>query len=98
MLIKYLQKTFYVLQLYGVKEFIENMAYFLKKSTPSKKGLYLQIYRTNYVPGEGNKNKSYKALGYVSELKAQGISDPIKYALKLVKELNKTFPKYTLCN
>lgn len=92
MLIKYLQKTFYVLQLYGVKEFIENMAYFLKKSTPSKKGLYLQIYRTNYVPGEGNKNKSYKALGYVSELKAQGISDPIKYALKLVKELNENNP------
>ena len=68
------------------------MAYFLKKTVPSKKGVYLQIYRTNYVPGEGNKNKSYKALGYVSDLKAQGIEDPIKYAFKMVKELNEKDP------
>ncbi len=68
------------------------MSYFLKKSIPSKKGLYLQIYRTNYVPGKGNKNKSYQAIGYVSDLKAQGIEDPIKYALKLVKELNEKNP------
>lgn len=68
------------------------MAYFLKKSVPSKKGLYLQIYRTNYVSHAGNKNKSYKALGYVSDLKAQGIEDPIKYALKMVKELNEKDP------
>ena len=68
------------------------MSYFLKKSIPSKKGLYLQIYRTNYVPGKGNKNKSYQAIGYVSDLKAQGIKDPIKYALKLVKELNEKNP------
>lgn len=68
------------------------MSYFLKKSIPSKKGLYLQIYRTNYVPGKGNKNKSYQAIGYVSDLKAQGIEDPIKYALKLVKELNEKHP------
>ena len=68
------------------------MSYFLKKSIPSKKGLYLQIYRTNYVPGKGNKNKSYQAIGYVSDLKAQGIEDPIKYSLKLVKELNEKNP------
>ena len=68
------------------------MSYFLKKSIPSKKGLYLQIYRTNYVPGKGNKNKSYQAIGYVSDLKAQGVEDPIKYALKLVKELNEKNP------
>lgn len=64
------------------------MRYFLKKTTPSKKGLYLQIYRTNYVPGKGNRNKSYKALGYVSDLKKKDIEDPIKYALDLVDELN----------
>ena len=64
------------------------MRYFLKKTTPSKKGLYLQIYRTNYVPGKGNQNKSYKALGYVSELKEKGIEDPINYALKMIDELN----------
>ena len=41
------------------------MRYFVKKSKPSKKGLYLQIYRTNYVPGKGHQYKSYKALEYV---------------------------------
>ena len=64
------------------------MRYFLKKTTPSKKGLYLQIYRTNYVSGKGNQNKSYKALGYVSDLKEKGIDDPIKYALEMIDELN----------
>lgn len=64
------------------------MRYFLKKTTPSKKGMYLQIYRTNYVPGKGNQNKSYKALGYVDELKAKGIGDPIEYAKGLINELN----------
>lgn len=64
------------------------MRYFLKKTTPSKKGMYLQIYRTNYVPGKGNQNKSYKALGYVDELKAKGIEDPIGYAKGLINELN----------
>ena len=64
------------------------MRFFLKKTTPSKKGVYLQIYRTNYVPGKGNQNKSYKALGYVDELKAKGIEDPIEYAKGLINELN----------
>ncbi len=50
--------------------------------------MYLQIYRTNYVPGKGNQNKSYKALGYVDELKAKGIEDPIEYAKGLINELN----------
>lgn len=65
------------------------MRYFLKKSTPSKKGLYLQIYRTNYVPKKGNQNKSFKALGYVSDLKKMGIDDPIAYAKKMIDDLNK---------
>ena len=64
------------------------MRYFLKKSTPSKKGLYLQIYRTNYVPGKGNQNKSFEAIGYVSDLIAKGIEDPIAYAKNRVEELN----------
>ena len=64
------------------------MRYFLKKTTPSKRGMYLQIYRTNYVPGKGNQNKSYRALGYVDELKAKGIEDPIEYAKGLIDELN----------
>ena len=65
------------------------MRFFLKKTTPSKKGLYLQIYRTNYVPGKGNQNKSFKALGYVSDLIEKGIHDPVAYALDMVDELNK---------
>ena len=64
------------------------MRYFLKKSSPSKKGLYLQIYMTNYVPGKGNRNKCYKSLGYVVDLIDQGIDDPISYALSLVDDLN----------
>lgn len=64
------------------------MRYFLKKTTPSRKGMYLQIYRTNYVPRKGNQNKSYKALGCVDELKAKGIEDPIEYAKGLINELN----------
>ena len=72
-----------------LRSYIYFMRYFLKKSTPSKKGLYLQIYRTNYVPGKGNQNKSFKALGYVSDLKEKGIDDPIRYALEMIDELNK---------
>lgn len=68
------------------------MSYFVKKSTPSKKGLYLQIYKTNYVPGKGNQNKSYKAIGYVSDLIASGIPDPVAYAQNLVDELNSNLP------
>lgn len=68
------------------------MRYFVKKSTPSKKGLYLQIYKTNYIPGKGNQNKSYKAIGYVSDLIASGIPDPVAYAQNLVDELNSNLP------
>ena len=68
------------------------MRYFVKKSSPSKKGLYLQIYKTNYVPGKGNQNKSFKVIGYVSDLIASGISDPIAYAQSLVDELNSDLP------
>ena len=68
------------------------MRYFVKKSTPSKKGLYLQIYKTNYVPGKGNQNKSYKVIGYASDLIASGIPDPVAYAQNLVNELNSNLP------
>lgn len=55
------------------------MAYFLKKHT-NKKGTYLQIYESFYDPArKGTAQKSVKALGYVEELKAQGIKDPISY-------------------
>ena len=66
------------------------MIYFLKKSTPSKKGLYLQIYTNFYDPNTKKKNtKSYKSLGYVSDLIASGIEDPIAYYSEVVKKMNK---------
>lgn len=64
------------------------MRYFLKKTTPSKKGLYLQIYQSCYVPGKGGRNKSFKAIGYYDDLVASGIKDPIGYAKGMVDELN----------
>ena len=64
------------------------MAYFLKKTKPSKKGEYLQIYESKYIPGKGCRNHSYKVLGYVSDLIDKGIKDPIKYAKDIIKKLN----------
>lgn len=64
------------------------MRYFVKKSTPSKKGVYLQIYISGYVPGKGSRNRSYEKLGYVEDLKKSGIADPIKYAYERADDLN----------
>ena len=64
------------------------MGYFLKQSNIRSKGLYLQIYQSFYVPGKGGRNKSYKAIGYASDLITQGIKDPVTYAQKLVDKLN----------
>lgn len=69
------------------------MVYFLKKTTPSKKGLYLQIYQSYYVPGKGKRNKSYQVIGYVNDLKEKGNEDPIAYAQKFVDELNEKAEK-----
>lgn len=68
------------------------MAYFLKKSN-YKKGTYLQIYESFYAPErKGGAHRSYKALGYVHELQAKGIDDPISFyqeeVIKLNQELN----------
>ena len=53
------------------------MAYFLKK-TKNKKGTYLQIYESYYDPErKGGAHRSYKPIGYVHELQASGIEDPI---------------------
>ena len=49
------------------------MAYFLKK-TKNKKGIYLQIYESYYDPErKGGAHRSYKPIGYVHELQANGI-------------------------
>ena len=70
------------------------MAYFLKKSN-YKKGTYLQIYESFYDPErKGGAHRSYKALGYVHELQAKGIEDPIAFyqeeVIKLNQDLNAT--------
>jgi transposase len=64
------------------------MTYFLKTTRPSKKGLYLQIYISEYVPGKGSRNRCYRSLGYVSDLKAKGIGDPAAEAKKEIDRLN----------
>lgn len=67
------------------------MAYFLKKSN-YKKGTYLQIYESFYDPErKGGAHRSYKALGYVHELQAQGIDDPIAFFQEEVTKLNQKF-------
>lgn len=64
------------------------MAYFLKKSN-LKKGVYLQIYESFYDPARGYAaHKSYKALGYVDDLIAKGIDDPVSFYKEEVNRLN----------
>ena len=64
------------------------MAYFLKKSK-LKKGTYLQIYESFYDPErKDTAHKSYKAIGYVDELKEKGIEDPISHYKEEVAKLN----------
>lgn len=64
------------------------MSYFLKKTKPSSKGEYLQIYSGYYIPKVGKRNKSYKKIGYVQDLIAQGIENPVEYYQKEVDKLN----------
>lgn len=67
------------------------MAYFLKK-TKNKKGLYLQIYESFYDPERGHTaHKSYKPIGYVHELQAKGIDDPVSFYKEEVAKLNQEF-------
>ena len=64
------------------------MAYFLKK-TINKKGTYLQIYSSFYDPERGHTaHKAYKPIGYVHELQAKGIDDPISFYKEEVIKLN----------
>ena len=64
------------------------MAFFLKQ-TNLKKGTYLQIY-DSFRDKETKKtrHKSYKAIGYVDDLIASGIENPIEYYKKEVIKLN----------
>lgn len=67
------------------------MAYFLKK-TNNKKGTYLQIYESYYDPErKGGAHRSYKPIGYVHELQAGGIDDPIAFYSEEVRKLNRDY-------
>ena len=69
------------------------MAYFLKK-TKNKKGIYLQIYESYYDPErKGGAHRSYKPIGYVHELQANGIEDPIAVFSEEVQKLNQEYKK-----
>lgn len=64
------------------------MAYFLKTSH-YKKGDYIQIYYSFRDPETRKpRNKCYKTLGYIEDLKAQGIADPVSYYKKQIELLN----------
>ncbi len=67
------------------------MAYFLKK-TNNKKGTYLQIYESFYEPERGHTaHKSFKPIGYVHELQAKGIDNPVSFYKEEVNKLNQEF-------
>lgn len=69
------------------------MAYFLKK-TKNKKGIYLQIYESYYDPErKSGAHRSYKPIGYVHELQANGIEDPIAVFGEEVQKLNQEYKK-----
>lgn len=69
------------------------MAYFLKK-TNNKKGTYLQIYESYYDPErKGGAHRSYKPIGYVHELQAGGMEDPVSVFGEEVLKLNQEYKK-----
>ena len=72
------------------------MAYFLKK-TKNKKGTYLQIYESYYDPQrKGGAHRSYKPIGYVHELQAKGIDDPITFYNEEIRKLNQEYQNQKL--
>lgn len=61
---------------------------FFKKSH-IKKGLYLQIYESFYDPDrKQTAHRSYQALGYLDDLVAKGIPDPLSFYQNEVDRLN----------
>ena len=64
---------------------------FLNK-TNNKKGTYLQIYESYYDPErKAGAHRSYRPIGYVHELQATGIEDPISFFKDEVQKLNQEF-------
>ena len=64
------------------------------KKTKNKKGIYLQIYESYYDPErKGGAHRSYKPIGYVHELQANGMEDPIAVFGEEVQKLNQEYRK-----
>ena len=64
------------------------MSYFIKE-THRKGDLYYQIYEGHYDKSKGySVQTSYKVLGYLSDLKTQGIDNPKEYFKEEVNRLN----------
>ena len=64
------------------------MAYFLKKTNRNGR-IYLSIYESYYSPDTKNtKHRSFKKIGFVDKLIADGINDPINYFKAEVNALN----------
>lgn len=62
------------------------MAYFLRKEK-RKNGVYLQMYDRNWIKELGQpRNKYIQSFGFVEELKAKGMKDPIAFYENYVKE------------
>lgn len=65
------------------------MRYFLKKSK-IKKGVYLQIYESHYIPGKGTRNSCYKSIGYLDDLIKGGQVNPIADIKREINLLNES--------
>lgn len=69
------------------------MGYFLKQ-TKNKKGIYLQIYESYYdSERKGGAHRSFKPIGYVHELQAAGIEDPVSFYKEEAAKLNLEYRK-----
>ena len=91
--IKLINTTVMRLEISVLCAFFLFMAYFLKK-TNNKKGIYLQIYESYYdSERKGGAHRSYKPIGYVHELQANGIEDPISFFGEEVQKLNQEHKK-----
>ena len=64
------------------------MAYYLRKEK-KKKGIYLQMYESHWNKEKKQpRSKSVMAFGYVEDLIANGIPDPIAYYTDFVAKKN----------
>lgn len=64
------------------------MAYYLRKEN-KKKGVYLQMYESHWVKElKQARSKSVEAFGYVQDLIASGIPDPVAYYQAYVDRMN----------